>query len=144
MPIKYNLMNYDITANSIHKVQAKNENELNDNDKSIKTLGILIASFASSFSWHTYKCITDGLSISNTQEVKEEFENAKRNAWKQIRNVDVQEVLRTFGAMSKAARDKFFFEWLFFINAEKEMHDSLKRAWSELEKDMTVECDSIS
>ncbi|MCL4373476.1 MAG: hypothetical protein M1360_00005 [Candidatus Marsarchaeota archaeon] len=142
MPIKYNLMNYDVIANSIHKLQAKNESEYAQDELNLRALGVLIASFSSSFSWQTYKRISEGAPISAAQELKDEFESARKSNWKHIRNVDVQEVVRTFGSMSKPARDKIFFDWLFF-NVDKSMHEQLKQAWGALEKNLTVECDSV-
>ncbi|MGC8651711.1 MAG: hypothetical protein ACP5UH_00455 [Candidatus Micrarchaeia archaeon] len=142
MPIKYNLMNYDVIANNIHKLQAKSESEYGQEDKSLWALGVLIASFSSSFSWQTYKMISDGAAVSEAQELKEEFENARKANWKQVRNVDVQEVVRNFGSMPKAARDKIFFDWL-FLNVDKSMHNLLKQAWDTLGKNFSVECDSV-
>ncbi len=141
MPIKYNLMNYDIIANNIHKLQLKNESELSDSDKKLMALAILIASFSSSFSWKTYRWATDGMK-SDGNELKAEYENAKKANWKMVKNTDVQEVVRTFGPMEKEARDKIFFEWL-FMSVEKEMHEELRHAWEELEKNFNVECDSV-
>jgi len=142
MPIKYNLMNYDIIANNIHKIQAKDDSELSDNERRVKTLGVLIASFSSSFSWQTYKRVIDGGNMTGVQGIKEEFEIARKSNWKQVRNTDVQEVVRTFSTMPKASRDRIFFDWL-FLYTDREMHEQLKYAWSELEKDLKSECDSV-
>ncbi|MGC8687448.1 MAG: hypothetical protein ACP5RM_01975 [Candidatus Micrarchaeia archaeon] len=144
MPIKYNLMNYDIIANNIHKLQSKNESNFDDKDKVTKGVGIIIASFSSSFSWQTYKSISDGAAINlDKQEIKEEFQNAVKTNWKNIRNVDVQEVVRIFSAMPEETRERIFNTWL-FLNAGKDYHDTLKSAWAKLEENLKAEASDSS
>jgi hypothetical protein len=139
MPIKYNLMNYDIIANNIHKLQSKNESNFDYNDKVTRGIGIIIASFSSSFSWQTYKSISEGVNIDlDKQEIKEEFQNAAKTNWKNVRNVDVQEVVRIFSAMPKETRERIFNTWL-FLNAGKDYHDTLKNAWAKLEENLKAE-----
>lgn len=137
MPIKYNLTRYDILAAEIHKISLKNDSELTQQEQSLKAKATLIAAFASAHSWQTFRSITNGAGDLHKTEVRNEYEAAKTGKWKQVRNLDIQEVA------SIEVRDNTFFSWLIF-NVDKDGHIVYKNAWRELKEELEEECDDTT
>jgi hypothetical protein len=139
MPIKYNLTKYDLLADDIHELANKKES-FSKEEEILRAEATLIASFASSHSWQTHRIITEGnVNQISSSEIKGEYETAKKQKWKNIRNTDIQEVA------CKNIRDGLFFTWL-SANTEKEKQarDLYKNAWIRLKEEFDEECDGIS
>ncbi|MGI0100652.1 MAG: hypothetical protein ACREBH_02960 [Candidatus Micrarchaeaceae archaeon] len=98
----------------------------------------LIASFASSHSWQTYKTMTTGnITELNSIGVKNEYLTARSEKWRRIRNMDIQEVACT------NIKDGLFYMWL-SVNSDKANRELYRRAWIRLKEEFNEECDGIS
>ena len=99
MPIKYNLTKFDKIAERIQTVAAK-ENQCNPGDYQfteeetiIKMEAVIIAALCSAYSYQTSKSMADGAVFDlGSDSVREEHRHARESKWKQLRNLDVQEV----------------------------------------------------
>ena len=143
MPKKYNLTRYDLIANSIKKLSSR---ELYANgevaealdveytDEMLRTMAIIVASFSSSHSWKTFRGITEGSGQLNSDEIREEYQEACRTRWKNVSQNDIGELSNT------NIPDSRFFEWLFF-NVDKKEHPIYKDAWGTLKREFQDGCD---
>ena len=104
----------------------------------MKAEATILASFASSLSWQTYKALKEsGTQALGDAEIKNEYKLAKEKHWKQIRNTDIQEVA------SMNVGESAFFAWL-YSNVEKNEQKVYKEAWKYLLQEFAQECDDIS
>ncbi len=144
MPIKYNLTKYDILANRIHKLSLKGlrngtsadpvETEDVGEDEQLKTIAIILASFTSSHSWQTYRCIEQQADGFNSEIVKSEYLEAVKERWKHVTSSDVSELANL------KVSDSDFHRWLFF-NVGNNDQEKYKEAWSELKETLSEPCD---
>lgn len=138
MPIKYNLTKYDMLAEKIHELAQKRDTTFSKDEETLRAEATLIASFASAYSWQTYKTIIDGNNAAfNSVEIKNEHNLAKSEKWKRVRNMDIQEV------SCANIRDSSFFVWL-STNVDKPTRETYKQAWTKLKQEFNEECDGIS
>jgi hypothetical protein len=138
MPIKYNLTKYDLLAERIHELSQKKDASFSKDEETLWAEATLIASFASSHSWQTYKTVIDGNhNILNSPELKHEYAMAKTIKWKNVRNMDIQEV------SCANIRDSLFYSWL-SANTDKINKELYKKAWVKLKQEFDEECDGIS
>jgi hypothetical protein len=136
MPIKYNLTKYDMLAEKIHDLASKKDTFSKD-EEALRAEATLIASFASSHSWQTYKLMTEGNAnaILSSPEIKSEHLLARNDKWKHIKNMDIQQVACT-------NINGMFFIWLTSINVDKNSRDAYRYAWAKLKSDLfEEECD---
>ena len=138
MPIKYNLTKYDILAEEFHELAQKKDNSFTKDEETLKAEATLIASFASAHSWQTYKSIIEGnANALNSSQIRTEHLEAKKEKWKHVRNIDIQEV------SCANIRDNLFFTWL-SVNADKDTKELYRKAWYVLKEQFDEECDGIS
>lgn len=142
MPIKYTLTKNDMLAEKIHNYALKSgnpdpEEEPDIDEENLRVKATIIASFASSLSWQTFKSVNNCASMLGSPEIKNEYDLAKSVRWKQIRSADIQEVA------SMNIGERVFFSWLLF-NVKKDEHTTYKRAWLSLLQEFAQECDDIS
>jgi hypothetical protein len=142
MPIKYTLTKNDMLAEKIHNYVLKSGNSDPDrspdaDDDCLKIKATIIAAFASSLSWQTFRTINNGASMLGSPEIKNEYALAKSSRWKQIRSADIQEVA------SMNISERAFYTWL-LSNVEKEERELYKKAWGSLLQEFEQECDDIS
>ncbi len=142
MPIKYTLTKNDLLAEKIHKYvldsgNSNSEKESATDNDYLKAKATIIAAFASSLSWQTFRTLKDSMPILRSPEIKNEYDLAKSMRWKQIRSADIQEVA------SMNISERTFFTWLLF-NVNKEEHELYKKAWGSLRQEFAQECDDIS
>lgn len=147
MPIKYNLTKYDMLAEKIHELAQKRDPPTPtskplrsdaEDEQLLKAQAILIASFCSSHSWETYKTMTEGnTNALNSSRIKDEHTVAKSTKWKQIRNMDIQQVAST-------NLNGMFSAWLYSISVDKNTRDLYKFAWVKLNAQFNEECDGIA
>lgn len=126
MPIKHNLTKYDKLKDHIHRLSQKKESEYNDQDRLLRDAATLIAVFASSHSWNTYRELCNGNKFNNEQ-VLQEFLNAKNIRWKDITPFDISEVV--CGNIPQTS----FMNWMYY-NVEVNAHPRYKVAWSHLKE----------
>ncbi|MEM3827576.1 MAG: hypothetical protein QXR58_03190 [Candidatus Micrarchaeaceae archaeon] len=136
MPIKYNLTWADTLSNKIHRVSQKDPKNLDEEDIKLKRIGIIVAAFASSHSWQTYKAARENLKLINSQEVKAEFQKAAAEGWKDITYSDINEIAK------ENSIEQAFDSWLFF-NIGKEEHADYKLAWKTLKEYFRESCDDV-
>ena len=142
MPIKYTLTKNDMLAEKIHSYVLRSGNADREeapvtDSEGLRAKATIIAAFASSLSWQTFRALKDGTPLLVGPEIKNEYSLAKASRWKQIRSADIQEV----AGMNISERT--FFMWL-FSNVEKEDRELYKKAWSSLREEFAQECDDIS
>ncbi len=137
MPLKHNVTKYDVLATRIRKIALKNgTSDLPRDEKRAVIMAILVASFSSGLSWKTHNVLMENLSNMHSEEIKEEYRQAKTSRWKSISSADICEVLNM--GVSNAA----FSSWLFF-NVDNAVHSSYKAAWDELQHEFIEACDDI-
>jgi hemerythrin-like domain-containing protein len=68
--------------------------------------------------------------------VKEEHRHACEKRWKQLRNLDVQEVA------GMNIKDNAFYQWMHY-NVDKEEQELYKKAWSSLRTKFNEACDGV-
>ncbi|MGC8478636.1 MAG: hypothetical protein ACP5NE_01770 [Candidatus Micrarchaeia archaeon] len=137
MPIKYNLTWADTLSNKIHKVSQKDLQTLDEEDRKLARIGTIIASFASSHSWQTYKAMKENHKAFSTQEVKDEFLKASSEGWKSITYTDISEIAK------EKELEQAFDSWLFF-NVEKKEQKDYKLAWETLKQYFGENCDDVA
>ncbi|MCL4371863.1 hypothetical protein M1373_00915 [Candidatus Marsarchaeota archaeon] len=150
MPIKYNRTNYDMLVGEIHKLvlkcnahqaysalqQKHNGVELEKNEQSLKALAVIIASFSSSHSWQTHKCLESRNGRFDTAEIKNEYLEAENSRWKNVSIYDLEELA------SIPVPTSIFYRWL-FLNVDKSKQQLYKNAWKELQKVFEGACDEL-
>lgn len=138
MPIKYNLTKNDILASKFHQLSQKNIAELSDHPSQedlLQAQAILIASFSSSHSWQTFKCITEmNMERLRSNDIKSEYQSAKTERWKHVTTRDIEEVAKMNITPS------LFSIWLSF-NTERERKQTYRSAWDLLVGEFQKECD---
>jgi hypothetical protein len=142
MPIKYTLTKNDMLAEKIHNYALRcgsldTKKDPGADDEYLKAKATIIASFASSLSWQTFKTLNNSVSMLGSPEIKNEYDLARSIRWKQIRSADIQEVA------SMNICERAFFSWLLF-NVEKEERELYKKAWGSLRQEFAQECDDIT
>ncbi len=137
MPIKYNLTWADTLSNKIHRVSQKDAQTLDEEDKKLTRIGTIIASFASSHSWQTYKAMKENHKSLSAPEVKEEFLKASNEGWKSISYTDINEIVK------EKELEQAFDSWLFF-NVDKKEHKDYKEAWETLKQYFGEDCDDAA
>ena len=143
MPIKYNLTKFDKIAEQIQAVAAK-ENQCNPNDYSfteeetlIRMEAVIVAALCSAYSYQTSKSIVDGTIVDlGSDSVKEEHRHAREGKWKQLRNLDVQEVA------GMNIKDNAFYQWMHY-NVDKSEQELYKKAWGNLRAKFGEACDGV-
>lgn len=139
MPIKYNLTKYDILAEKFHDLVPKNGSPLTKDEEILKAEATLIASFASAHSWQTSRAINErNINSNNSQEIKSEHLRAKSDKWKQVKNIDIQEVARN------NMGDNLFNAWMQVVNVDKPSREIYRKAFSLFKQHLNEECDGIS
>ncbi len=151
MPIKYNLTKYDVLASEIRKLAVKYNThhtyplerkgnadgiQLSSEEIMLKAMAVLIASFSSSHSWQTHKCIENHDDKLSNAEIKTEYEEAERIRWQNVSLYDIGEIAST------QIPDNVFYRWM-FSNIEKDKQALYKGAWTELKKAFESSCDEI-
>jgi hypothetical protein len=136
MPIKYNLTWADTLSNKIHKISQKDPSTWDDEDRKIKIIGTVVAAFASTHSWQTYKAVKENHKALNSPEVKEECMHAINEGWKNVTYSDINEIAK------ESEIEQAFDSWLFF-NIGKKEHADYKAAWSTLKKYFDESCDDV-
>ncbi len=143
MPIKYNLTKFDKIAERIQTVAAK-ENQCNPGDYQfteeetiIKMEAVIIAALCSAYSYQTSKSMADGAVFDlGSDSVREEHRHARESKWKQLRNLDVQEVA------GMNIKDNAFYQWLHY-NVDKSEQELYKKAWGSLRTKFSESCDGV-
>jgi hypothetical protein len=125
MPTKYTMTWSDRLAYTIHKASLRKEDQFTDEDRRAKVAAVLIASFSSCHSWRTHKCITEGMLVAPSTEIKEEFSLALSERWRNVSSADVREVA------TAGITDSMFSRWM-FSNVDKERHAQYREAWNSL------------
>jgi len=137
MPIKYNLTKYDMLAEKYHELSQKKDT-FTPPEELIRAQAVLIAAFSSSHSWQTNKMITesDVRSLSNSTDIViAEHILAKTTKWKQVKNMDIQEIART-------NISGMFPVWLNSIKVDQNTRMMYRQAWDKLQKEVfSAECD---
>ena len=142
MPIKYNLTKFDKIAERIQEVAAKDgksnpgDDLTNEAESVTKAEAVIIAALCSAFSYQTSKTITNGAADLGNDIVKEEHRLALEGRWKQLRNLDIQEVA------SMGVKDSAFYLWLHY-NVAKDRQDLYKKAWESLKVKFNEACDEV-
>jgi hypothetical protein len=99
---------------------------------------VLIAAFSSSHSWQTNKMIAEGdlrALMASSDIVIAEHILAKTTKWKQVKNMDIQEVART-------NISGMFPVWLNSIKVDQNSRAIYRAAWDKLQKEVfSAECD---
>ncbi len=133
MPIKHNLTKYDVLKDCMHKVAQKAEREYSSDDRKLKTMAVVVASFASGHSWRTHQeIVNNGSANFNKPEIKEEFKKAEQMKWKNVTAFDIREVIEKNISHSK------FMSWLYY-NVDKIRHEEFKGAWTDLYRRIELE-----
>ena len=127
MPTKYTMTWSDRLAYTIHKASSKKEDQFTDDERQAKVAAVLIASFSSCHSWRTHKCITEGMLMAPSAEIKEEFDMAHSERWRNVGAADIREVA------TAGITDSMFSRWM-FCNVEKERHAQYRDAWNGLKQ----------
>ncbi len=144
LPIKYNLTRFDVIADKIHKLSLYDNKErifgvqgkgIVPNGDMVRKIAIIVSSMTSSHSWQTYKSISKQSDELNSQNVKEEYNEAAKERWKHVTSSDIHELA------DLNISDAVFHRWLFF-NVPREEHEDYKHAWMSLKKDMETPKDS--
>ena len=137
MPIKYNLTKYDMLAEQYHDLSQKKV-MFTPAEELIKAQAVLIAAFSSSHSWQTNKMITEGdikSLMTSSDIVIAEHILAKATKWKQVKNMDIQEIART-------NISGMFPVWLNSIKVDQNSRATYRAAWDKLQKEVfSAECD---
>ncbi|MGC8680093.1 MAG: hypothetical protein ACP5RI_01625 [Candidatus Micrarchaeia archaeon] len=137
MPIKYNLTKFDVLSNKIKKIAQSKNHEWNDEEFITVAKAVIIASFASGHSWHTYKTIMSNKPfITISYEEMDEYNEAKNNRWKMVTPFDVVEVANL------NINDNIFKQWLYSC-VDKKDHETYLNAWEELKKEFNDACDDV-
>jgi hypothetical protein len=140
LPIKYNLTRFDVLADKIHKLSLHDNKEriFGMQEKgsvadaeTIRKIAIIVSSMTSSHSWQTYKSISKQSDELNSANVKEEYNEAVKERWKQVTPSDINELANL------NISDSVFHRWLFF-NVPWTEHNAYKRAWLSLKKEMEM------
>lgn len=135
MPIKYNLTWADMLSTKIHKTAIKNSPAEGDEHKTM-LIGVIVAALSSSHSWQTYKAIKENPTWLSKPEVREEYQNALMEGWKNITYTDINET-----AQDKSVENAFD-TWLVF-NVDKKEHEDYKNAWKSLLEQSANSCDDV-
>ena len=140
MPIKYNRTKFDNFIEHLKIVVTKESRDNAPcavaNERLLKTEAIIIASLCPSFSYLTSRGIVDENTDFNNISVKEEYAEAQKGKWKQLRNIDVQEV------SGMNIKDSAFYKWLHYI-VIKDEHELYKTAWISIKSKFSGACDEI-
>jgi hypothetical protein len=136
MPIKYNLTKHDLLAEEFHDIQKKNP-PFDEDDQMRAAKAILIACFSSAHSWRTSNALNGNFSEINSPSLKDEYLNAKKSGWKQVRNTDIQEVSRA------NIKSGAFNMWLVKVPDRSE-HEIYRDAWRELNALFNEACDNVA
>ena len=124
MSTKLNLTKYEKFVRVVRLISQYDEKNYNESEKVIKNLAVLAACFSPNKSWKTYKVLTEEEKENqiSKEELKQEYEDAKKFKWKSISISDLQEILTMPIKSHQVA------VWLYFIVDPSE-HETYRKAW---------------
>ena len=137
MPVKRSITWADIQVGEIRRISQKKDSDFDAQDKLNRDMAVLIASFSSCHSWQTRRHIMERANGFNSPEVKEEYNQAKANRWKQVSVFDIGELAR------EPIPDNMFSEWLFF-SVDKKEHKSYRETWETLQAKLADYLDEVA
>ena len=132
MPIKHNLTKYDILQEKLHRLSQKRGSEYTDEERMLKSIGVLIASFSSGLSWKTHKALSDNQYEFNSDDIRDEFYKSENTKWKNVTSAEIYEVSQ------KNIPKLKFASWLYYT-VDMQEHNSYKIAWEKFNSYITAE-----
>lgn len=126
MPLKHNLTKYDKLKERMHRTLTKDERTYTGEDRLMRDMATIVASFASSKSWKTHRELAESRSPNFAMaDIKEEYAEAYSQKWRTVSPFDISEVMQN-------SISEFKFEHWLYYNVPSDRHDSYKEAWSNL------------
>ncbi|MEM3459935.1 MAG: hypothetical protein QXO24_01790 [Candidatus Micrarchaeaceae archaeon] len=125
MPNRNNSTKYELFVNEIRKISKKKE--CNAYEEQMKRMAALVAALSSSHSWKTYEYLHSNAPFER-DAIMEEARNAFDEGWKNISEVDMEEVL------SGSIPDHLFSFWAFNTIPNEDRRDMIN-LFSEMKKE---------
>lgn len=133
MVFRFNQTKFNKFSDKIYKISKDNIKEKRFENEIL--MATLIASFSSTHSWKTNKELDNGFTNIHSNDIEQEYTEAKQGKWKNINITDIKEIA------GKNISDNVFYRWLnSYVNYEEK--EACKKAWSSLKNEIFKEnCD---